>query len=82
MKDNPLVSVCMITYNHESYIREAIEGVLMQKTSFPIELIIGEGTVVGACSLVTKSLEEWSIFAGIPAKWRKNRNSKVKNLAY
>jgi glycosyltransferase involved in cell wall biosynthesis len=39
---NPVVSVCMITYNHESYIREAIEGVLMQKTNFPIELIIGE----------------------------------------
>lgn len=38
----PLVSVCMITYNHEKYIREAIEGVLMQKTTFPIELIIGE----------------------------------------
>lgn len=38
----PIVSVCMITYNHELYIREAIEGVLMQKTSFPIELIISE----------------------------------------
>ncbi len=37
-----LVSVCMITYNHEKFISEAIEGVLMQKTTFPIELIIGE----------------------------------------
>ena len=37
-----MVSVCMITYNHESYIAQAIEGVLMQKTNFPIELIIGE----------------------------------------
>lgn len=36
------VSVCMITYNHETYISDAIEGVLMQKTNFPIELIIGE----------------------------------------
>jgi glycosyltransferase involved in cell wall biosynthesis len=32
----------MITYNHEAYIAEAIEGVLMQKTNFPIELVIGE----------------------------------------
>lgn len=38
----PLVSVAMITYNHEKFIAEAIEGVLMQKTDFPIELIIGE----------------------------------------
>lgn len=37
-----MVSVLMLTYNHENYIREAIEGVLMQKTDFPIELIIGE----------------------------------------
>jgi len=32
----------MITYNHEKFIREAIEGVLMQKTDFHFELIIGE----------------------------------------
>ena len=38
----PLVSVKMITYNHEPYIAQAIEGVLMQKTDFPIELVIGE----------------------------------------
>ncbi|MCK4234494.1 glycosyltransferase [candidate division WOR-3 bacterium] len=37
---NPLVSVCMITYNHEKYIREAIEGVLMQKTNFDFELVV------------------------------------------
>jgi len=37
-----MVSVCMITYNHEKYISQAIEGVLMQKTKYPIQLIIGE----------------------------------------
>lgn len=35
-----LVSVCMITYNHESYIQEAIEGILAQKVNFNYELII------------------------------------------
>jgi hypothetical protein len=38
----PLVSVAMITYNHEKFIAQAIEGVLMQETDFPIELVIGE----------------------------------------
>jgi len=38
----PLVSVKMMTYNHEPYISQAIEGVLHQETSFPIELVIGE----------------------------------------
>ena len=37
---DPLVSVVMITYAHEKYIRQAIEGVFLQKTNFPIEFII------------------------------------------
>ena len=32
----------MITYKHEPYIAQAIEGVLMQETDFPVELVIGE----------------------------------------
>ena len=32
----------MVTYNHEKWISQAIEGVLKQKTSFSIELVIGE----------------------------------------
>jgi len=40
--EKPLVSVQMITYNHECYIEDAIEGVLKQKTTFNIELVIGE----------------------------------------
>ncbi|HYW21521.1 MAG TPA: glycosyltransferase [Nodularia sp. (in: cyanobacteria)] len=37
---SPLVSICCITYNHEKFIREAINGFLMQQTNFPIEIII------------------------------------------
>ena len=36
----PLVSVVMITYNHEKFIQQAIEGVLMQEFTGQIELII------------------------------------------
>ena len=38
----PLLSVCLITYNHAKYIKEAIEGVLMQKVNFSWELIIAD----------------------------------------
>ena len=38
----PKVSVCMITYNQEQYIRQAIESTLMQQTTFEYELVIGE----------------------------------------
>lgn len=37
---------------------------------------IGEGTVVGSCSLVTKDLEPWGIYAGIPAKRIGERKSE------
>jgi len=37
---SPLVSICCITYNHKNFIREAIDGFLMQQTNFPIEIII------------------------------------------
>ncbi len=37
-----MVSVSMITYNHEKFIAEAIESVVSQKTTFPFELVIGE----------------------------------------
>ena len=47
---------------------------------FP-SLSIGEGTVVGAMSLVNKSLPEWSIFAGIPAKFIKKRKKGLLELA-
>ncbi|TVQ45481.1 MAG: glycosyltransferase [Saprospirales bacterium] len=40
--DNPMVSIAMITFNHEKFISEAIEGVLRQKTDFAIELLVGE----------------------------------------
>jgi glycosyltransferase involved in cell wall biosynthesis len=42
MSQRPLISVCLITYNHEKYIRKAIEGVLQQQTEFSFELIIAE----------------------------------------
>ena len=41
-KQTPLVSVVMLTYNHEKYIREAIECVLFQESDYPIELIIAD----------------------------------------
>ena len=40
MKQSPVVSILMPTYNHEKYIAQAIESALMQKTDFKWELLI------------------------------------------
>jgi glycosyltransferase involved in cell wall biosynthesis len=42
MKDNPLVSVSIVTYNHKEYIKQCLDGVLMQQTNFDYEIILGE----------------------------------------
>lgn len=38
----PVVSVVLLTYDHEPYVAQAIESVLSQDTDFPVELIISE----------------------------------------
>jgi glycosyltransferase involved in cell wall biosynthesis len=38
----PLVSVVLRTYGHAPFIAQAIESVLIQRTGFPFELVIGE----------------------------------------
>ena len=40
MENNIMVSISCLTYNHEPYIREAIESFLNQKTTFPFEILI------------------------------------------
>lgn len=39
---DPVVSVCVQTYQHGPYIRQCIESILCQETYFPFEIIIGE----------------------------------------
>ena len=40
MQQQVLVSIVMITYGHEQFIREGVKGVLMQEGGFDLELII------------------------------------------
>lgn len=46
MNDNtyskPLVSIQMLVYNHEKYIKQALDSILMQKVNFTYEIIVGE----------------------------------------
>ena len=38
--NHPLVSICCITYNHESYIEKALQSFLMQRTNFAFEILV------------------------------------------
>ena len=39
---SPTVSVLMLAYNHEPYVRQAIDSILEQEVDFPFEIVIGE----------------------------------------
>lgn len=56
MKQKPTVSVVMITYGHEKYIREAIEGVLMQEGDFELELIVANDCSPDATDAVVHAI--------------------------
>ncbi|MFY9621327.1 MAG: glycosyltransferase family 2 protein [Pyrinomonadaceae bacterium] len=38
----PKISVLVVTYNHEKFIRQALDSVMMQKTDFEFEVIVAD----------------------------------------
>ena len=56
--DKPLVSICCIAYNQENFIKDAVEGFLMQKTDFPIETIIQDDASTDETTEIIKSYQE------------------------
>lgn len=56
--DEIIVSVLCFAYNHEKYIRQAIEGFLMQKTSFRIEILIHDDASTDKTQEIIKEYHE------------------------
>lgn len=40
MNDIPLVSICCVVYNQAPYLRQCLEGFVLQQTTFPYEILI------------------------------------------
>ncbi len=53
----PLVTVSCITYMHAPFIRDAIEGFLMQKTTFRIEVLIRDDASTDGTAEIIKEYE-------------------------
>ena len=54
---NPLVSITCTAYNHEKFIRDTIEGFLMQKTTFPFEILIHDDASTDNTAEIIKEYE-------------------------
>jgi glycosyltransferase involved in cell wall biosynthesis len=55
--NTPLVSIACITYNQAAFIREAIEGFLMQKTNFCFEIIIHDDASTDGTDQIIREYE-------------------------
>ncbi len=56
----PFLSVMLITYNHEKYIRKALDSVLMQICDFPIEInVIDDASTDNTQEIVRKYSEQY-----------------------
>ncbi len=53
----PVVSICCITYNHEKFIAQAIEGFLKQETTFPVEIYIHDDASTDATAGIIQSYQ-------------------------
>lgn len=52
------LSICCITYNHENFIAQALDGFLMQKTNFGYEIVIGEDCSTDKTLEIIKQYQE------------------------
>ena len=53
-----MVAVWMVTYNHDEFIENAIESVMMQKCSFKYKLLIGEDNSTDKTREICKKIKE------------------------
>lgn len=56
--DEILVSIWCIAYNHEAYIRDAIEGFLMQETDFRYEIVIHDDASTDKTAEIIREYEK------------------------
>ena len=56
----PLVSIRCLVYNHEPYLRQCLDGLVMQKTNFPFEAIVhDDASIDGSAAIIREYAEKY-----------------------
>lgn len=66
------VSIVMLVYHHERFLRQALDSVLMQQTDFDYELIVGEDCSPDGSREILRSYEEKFGSRMVPLYRKKN----------
>lgn len=76
IKSEIMVSICCITYNHEKYISQAIEGFLSQKTDFEFEILIHDDASTDNTAEIIKKYAQMHPDIVKPILQTENQHSK------
>lgn len=74
----PIVSIICYAYNHEKYIREALDGFVTQQTNFSFEIVIHDDASTDNTALVIKEYELKFPHLFKPIYQKENQYSKEK----
>lgn len=60
MKGTPLVSIRCTVYNHEPFLRQCLDGFVMQRTTFPFEAIVhDDASTDGSAAIIREYAEKY-----------------------
>ena len=77
MSDCPLVSIQCLVYNHEPYLRQCLDGFVMQKTDFPFEAIVHDDcSTDGSASIIKEYADKYPTIIK-PIFEKENQYSKI-----
>ena len=75
----PVVSISCLAYNHEQFIRECLDGFLMQETTFPVEILIHDDASTDSTKNIIREYEAQYPHIIKPIYQIENQYSKVKH---
>lgn len=82
MIETPLVSICCLTYNHAPYIRQCLDGFMMQKGNFPFEVLIHDDASTDGTQDIIREYEEKYPEIIKPIYQTENQYSKGVSVSY
>jgi glycosyltransferase involved in cell wall biosynthesis len=72
----PVLSICCAAYNHAAFIRDCLDGFLMQQTTFPVEILIHDDASTDRTAEVIREYEARYPQLVMPVYEKENQYSK------
>ncbi len=82
MDSKIMVSIDCITYNHEEYIRETFDGIIMQKTNFEFEILVHDDASTDKTAEIIREYQQKYPNIVKPILQTENQLSKGSDINY